>query len=87
VSSLPADRATTGRARPRHRQGLTRKQAKERVAERQWWDHIESEVWWRVRSIDVRAGLVLLERPGGAQRSVTFGELGSQYRLSEQDAG
>lgn len=73
------------RTSPRHRGGLRRGKVKELARVGQWWDELEQPRWWRVKAIDAKKGLVTLERAGDGLRTVTFGELGSQYRLDEDE--
>lgn len=94
----PADRVQTTRRSRRHRGGLSRRQAKKLARVGQLWQHSDIGDLWRVKQLhradeERRAGPlpsqlapVVLERPGQGLRYLTFGELGSSYRLIE-DAG
>lgn len=85
--SSPLGEARSSRASSSRRGsgGLSRRRVKELVARHQWWD--DGEHWWRVREVDVRNGLVVLERVGALPRPVTFGELGRGYRLDQGSEG
>lgn len=82
MSSLPSDQTTA--ARRRRGRVLSRKRVKQLVRIDQAWEHVQTGRVWQVRQIHRGDGAVELAY-GGERRRPTFGELGRQYQLVEDE--
>lgn len=64
---------------------LSRRKVRELVRLGQSWEHVESAITWRVMNVHRADGMVALIGPGARPRYVTFGELGHQYELLDEE--